>query len=115
MRNSTVVALCPILLFCLMSRSQADPAECQEAISDYKSAKDDISTALQVYIDCVSNNDGHDDSSSESSTLQSAQEDFEDAVSQYDRNATSPEKPAWSDQLLSRSPLSSRHPHERHL
>jgi hypothetical protein len=84
MRNSAVVALCLILLFCLMSRSQADPAECQEAISDYKSAKGDISTALQAYIDRVSNNDGHDDCSSEFSTLQSAQEDFEDAVSQYE-------------------------------
>jgi hypothetical protein len=65
-------------------RSLADPEECQEAVSEYKSAMDDISTALVAYTSCVSSSRGHDDCSSEFQTLRSAQDDFEDAVSKYE-------------------------------
>lgn len=65
-------------------RSRADPEECQDAISEYKSATDDISTALVAYTNCVSSSRGHDDCSSEFETLKSAQDDFEDAVSKYE-------------------------------
>jgi hypothetical protein len=64
--------------------SFADLAECQGAISEYKSARSDISTALQAYADCVANNDAHDDCLSEFEQLNSAQDDFEGAVSKYE-------------------------------
>ncbi len=73
-----------VLALCFAARSRADPTECQEAITEYKSARSDISTALQVYINCLSSNDGHDDCSSEFQSLKSAQDDFEDAVSKYE-------------------------------
>lgn len=72
------------LALCFTARSRADPAECQEAISEYKSARGDISTALQAYVNCLSSNDGHDDCSSEFEVLKSAQDDLEDAVSKYE-------------------------------
>jgi hypothetical protein len=65
-------------------RSRANPAECQEAVSEYKSATEDISTALVAYTSCVSGSRGHDDCSSEFETLKSAQDDFEEAVSKYE-------------------------------
>jgi hypothetical protein len=79
-----------IAAFCLASTpfltpsSSASPSECQEAVSAYKSARSEISTALQAYTSCVSNSDGHDDCSSEFEQLKSAQDEFEDAVSQYE-------------------------------
>jgi hypothetical protein len=68
----------------LFGGTLASPTECQEAISDFESARSDISTALQSYVNCVSSSDGHDDCSSEFETLKSAQDDFEDAVSRYE-------------------------------
>jgi hypothetical protein len=73
-----------VLALCLTARSRADPTECQDAITEYKSARSDISTALQIYVNCLSSNDGHDDCSSEFQGLKSAQDDFEDAVSKYE-------------------------------
>jgi hypothetical protein len=73
-----------IAALCLSRTSVAGPTECQEAITDYKSARSDISTALQLYANCVASSDGHDDCSSEFEALKSAQDDFEDAVSRYD-------------------------------
>jgi hypothetical protein len=69
---------------CFNFPSVASPTECQEAISDFKSARSDISTALQTYASCVSSADGHDDCSSEFETLKSAQDELEDAVSKYE-------------------------------
>ena len=62
----------------------ADPEACRDAIDKYKSARDDVSTALQVYASCVSSSNGRDDCSSEFATLQSDQDDFESAVSEYE-------------------------------
>jgi hypothetical protein len=78
------VAASAALLLCFTSYSRAGPSECQEAVSNYKSARGDISTALQAYVNCLSGNDGHDDCSSEFETLKSAKDDFENAVSQYE-------------------------------
>jgi len=72
-----------LLLLGAAQRSRADPEECQEAVSEYKSATDDILRALVAYTNCVSTSRGHDDCSSEFETLKSAQDDFEDAVSKY--------------------------------
>lgn len=68
----------------LSSAALAGPTECQEAASEFNSARDDISTALRSYANCVSSSDGHDDCSSEFQTLKSAQDDLEDAVSTYE-------------------------------
>jgi len=85
MRALRVTALAIVVLSLgAAQRSRADPEECQDAISEYKSATDDISTALVAYTNCVSSSRGHDDCSSEFETLKSAQDDFEDAVSKYE-------------------------------
>jgi hypothetical protein len=61
----------------------ANPQACRDAIDSYKSAISDVSTALRTYASCVSDSQGHDDCSSEFSSLRSAQDDFESAVSEY--------------------------------
>jgi hypothetical protein len=66
--------------------TRANPEECRDAISQYNSAKSDIADALKRYASCVSDSDGHDDCSSEFSSLRSAQDDFESAVSDYESN-----------------------------
>lgn len=75
--------LCVVSTFCLERKSYADPADCQDAITEYDSAISDISTALRRYTNCVSSSKGHDDCSSEFRRLKSAQGDFESAVSKY--------------------------------
>ena len=67
----------------LASNAFSDPEECEQAVSQYKSAASDVDEALQSYATCVSDSRGHDDCSSEFSSLQSAQSDFESAVSAY--------------------------------
>jgi hypothetical protein len=69
---------------CVPLTALATPSECQDAISAYKSAKSDIATALQSYQACISGGDGHDDCSTEFEQLKSAQDDLEDAVSNYE-------------------------------
>jgi hypothetical protein len=78
------IAMCA-LVFAILPTSigRADPEECAEAISKYRSALNDISDALRFYTTCLSDSRGHDDCSTEFFTLQSAQDDFESAVSSY--------------------------------
>jgi hypothetical protein len=66
------------------STAVADPEACQDAIDQFKSARSDVGSDLTNYASCMSGSDGHDDCSSEFSTLQSAQSDFESAVSSYE-------------------------------
>lgn len=75
-------ALCVAVAF-FSATAVADPEACQDAVEQYKSARSDISSDLSSYASCVSDSDGHDDCSSEFSSLQSAQSDFETAVSNY--------------------------------
>jgi outer membrane murein-binding lipoprotein Lpp len=49
-----------------------------------KLVKSDVASALSAYAGCIQGSDGHDDCSSEFSTLHSAQDDFESAVSEYE-------------------------------
>lgn len=72
-----------VLVFASASSVHADPEECQEAIHKYNTAIGDVSNAMRVYVGCVNDSHAHDDCSSEFSMLQSAQSDFEDAVSAY--------------------------------
>jgi len=62
----------------------ADPESCRDALDQYKSAKSDVGGALIDYTNCIRSTDGHDDCSGEFSTLHSAQDDFESAVSEYE-------------------------------
>jgi hypothetical protein len=66
------------------SEIYADPEQCREAADAYKSAVSEVSDALRSYSNCISGSRGHDDCSSEFSTLQSAQDEFESAVSDYE-------------------------------
>ena len=63
--------------------SKTDVGDCQHAIYQYRSAVSDVSSDLRFYANCVSGSHGHDDCSSEFFSLQSAQDDFESAVSSY--------------------------------
>lgn len=65
------------------SVARSDTDECQDALDQYNSVLQDVSSALRSYGSCVSNSRGHDDCSTEFFTLQSAQDDFESAVSNY--------------------------------
>ena len=77
------LAACAIFVASVAS-ADADPDSCRDAIDQYKSAKSDVADALRSYASCLSGSDGHDDCSSEFSSLQSAQDDFEAAVSEYE-------------------------------
>jgi hypothetical protein len=80
--RATAMALGIFLALCGgVARSDTD--ECREALEHYKSARSDVASALRQYGRCVSDSKGHDDCSSEFSTLHSAQDDFESAVSEY--------------------------------
>jgi hypothetical protein len=63
--------------------ARSDTDECRDALDHYNAARSDVSSALRRYGACVSDSKGRDDCSSEFSTLQSAQDDFESAVSDY--------------------------------
>jgi hypothetical protein len=62
----------------------ASPESCRDAIDAYNSASSDVPGALRTYASCIASSRGHDDCSSEFSTLSSAQDDFESAVSDYE-------------------------------
>jgi hypothetical protein len=72
------------ILACGIRSVAADPESCREAIDAYKSARSDVSDAIRAYASCVSNSDGRDDCSSEFSTVSSAQDEFESAISAYE-------------------------------
>jgi hypothetical protein len=63
---------------------RADSESCRTALDQYRSAKSDVFDAIKTYASCVRDRDGHDDCSSEFSSLQSEQDDFESAVSDYE-------------------------------
>jgi hypothetical protein len=63
----------------------ADPEACQGATIAFKSVRNSVGDYLRRYASCVSRSNGHNDCSSEFSSLQSAQDEFASAVSDYDR------------------------------
>jgi hypothetical protein len=74
-----------VLFVCaLTDNADADPAECQDAINSYNATISDVSEALRSYASCVDDSHAHDDCSAEFATIQSAQGDFEDAVTAYE-------------------------------
>ena len=64
--------------------AHADPAGCEDAAHEFQSAHSGVESALAGYQYCLSSSNGHDDCSSEFQSLQSEQDDFEDAVSSYE-------------------------------
>ena len=64
----------------------ADPEACRGAIRTFKSARSSVGDYLRRYASCVSQSNGHDDCSREFSGLRSAQDNFELAVSDFDRD-----------------------------
>jgi hypothetical protein len=72
-----------LMMFAHASVARANPEECREAIRKYNAAIGDVSSALRVFTGCVNDSRGHDDCSTEFSTLQLAHSDFEDAVTAY--------------------------------
>jgi hypothetical protein len=63
----------------------ADPEACQGAMLVFKSARGSVGDYLRRYASCVSRSNGHDNCASEFSRLRPVQDDFEAAVSSYDR------------------------------
>jgi hypothetical protein len=82
MRIWATALICGFLALC-GNAVRSDTDECRDALDHYNSARSDVSGALRRYGACVSDSKGHDDCSSEFSTLHSAQDDFESAVSEY--------------------------------
>jgi hypothetical protein len=84
MRRVLAAITCGIMLAVFAAATNAEPESCHDALDQYKSAKSEVSDALAGYTSCIVHDDGHDDCSSEFSNLQSAQNDFESAVSEYE-------------------------------
>jgi hypothetical protein len=63
----------------------ADPEECQGAMLVFRSARNSVGDYLRRYASCVSHSNGHDNCAREFAELRPAQDDFELAVSGYDR------------------------------
>jgi len=70
------------------SVARSDTTDCQEALDQYNAALSDVAHALRAYSHCVSDSKGHDDCSVEFSRLQSAQGDFESAVTNYQNDCS---------------------------
>jgi hypothetical protein len=88
MRIWATPVVCGIFLVLCGNVARSDTDECREALDHYNSARSDVSSALRQYERCVSDSKGHDDCASEFSTLHSAQDDFESAVSEYQSNCS---------------------------
>jgi hypothetical protein len=85
MKRFSAAAMCGIaLLLILGTGTKAGPESCRDVLDQYKSAKSEVVSALDNYTSCIHGSDGHEDCSSEFSTLQSAQDEFESAVSEYE-------------------------------
>jgi hypothetical protein len=79
------VAFCGLAItICSASVCIADPEECRNAVDQYNSTRSEVSDTLKTYASCISDSRGRDDCSTEFSSLQSAQDDFESAVSEYE-------------------------------
>jgi hypothetical protein len=79
-----VAVLCGTALAGTTLRVTADPEGCRDAVDAFNNARSSIADSVRRYGQCVSSSDGHDDCSSEFSTLRSDQDDLESAVSNYE-------------------------------
>jgi hypothetical protein len=67
----------------LMAIQGARADECGDAVHKYQSAENALNAALNVYGDCIADSRGRDECSNEFSHLDSANENFSFAVSNY--------------------------------
>jgi hypothetical protein len=79
-----VAALIIALLACVSAT--ADNEACRGATYVFKSARANVGDYLRRYASCVSRSDGHNDCANDFSRLRSVQDNFEMAVSDYDRD-----------------------------
>jgi hypothetical protein len=64
--------------------ARADPEQCRDAAESYRTAHRDLIDAIHAYGRCVAESAGHDDCATEFSAVQSARDDFEQAVQDYE-------------------------------
>jgi hypothetical protein len=84
MGRIVVIAVCVVLFGLSADSTKADRNSCRNAARQFKSARVDLSSAISSYASCVSGSDGHDDCSSDASSVLSEQSEFESAVSEYE-------------------------------
>ena len=88
MRIRATVMACGIFLALCGNVARSETDECRNAQKHFKSAKRDVSSSLHHYGQCVTDSKGRDDCVTEFSTLHSAQDDFEAAVSEKQSNCS---------------------------
>ncbi len=88
MRIRATVMACGIFLVLCGSAARSDTDECRNALDHLDAARRDVSSALRIYRQCVTDSKGRDDCVTEFSTLHSAQDDFEAAVSEKQSNCS---------------------------
>ena len=79
----TIAALIAAAALTFSSSAFASSGECRAAADKYETQRANVFNAMQGYGHCVSVNDGRDECSEQFSTLESAQNRFESAVSNY--------------------------------
>lgn len=84
MMRIILISLCGLILIGACEQVSADTASCRDAIDSYDAALSEVRDAIRAYATCVADSQGHDDCSSEFSALQSAQDEFKSAVSDYE-------------------------------
>jgi hypothetical protein len=76
--------LCGVAFGTMIATSAAaGPDECRDAVDQYNNALSELRDAIRAYTTSIADSRGHDDCSSEFSAVQSAQDDFESAVAEY--------------------------------
>ena len=88
MRIWATVMACGMFLALCGSAARSDTDECRNAREHFNAARRDVSSALRHYEKCVTDSKGRDDCVTEFSTLHSAQDDFEAAVSERQSNCS---------------------------
>jgi hypothetical protein len=74
-----------IAVVAVASPPQTEPDDCTGATEHYKQTVEAVTAAAKKYEACVSASNGHDHCSAEVQLLDSAHDDFEDAVSESEK------------------------------
>lgn len=83
--NAAIFGFVMSIIFTAPVDSRARARDCGESIVQYNLAAKDVVSSLRRYANCISNSQARDDCSMEFIFLQSAQRDFDSAVSDYRR------------------------------
>jgi hypothetical protein len=79
----TAPIICGLAILDGPNMAFADVDGCQDAIDAYNAALHELPDAIRLYANCVGSSHGHDDCSVEFLSLQSAQDEFETSVANY--------------------------------